>query len=330
MSGLRVNVCWGRAKTELISRGDVGVPQGSLEGMWNFGIYSDNIHDAIAEAISGVLVGGEVVKEVAYADDITPICRNPKEAGLALKAIQEAGIFDAFKFKPGKCKVIGMDQYDLDETQFKLSGVDIEKRELGVLLGAVIKNQGIDPMEHIKRRSKMVRKGLRQVKSWRTKGLPFRIAFNRLIKAKLLPRFSYAFALLPLTGWSKAQTEIQKTLGEALKQACGWSFPKKTKLFAGVWFAICGHPLVLGFLRQEKLLMTARLKIANTKAGRIFRGLFGCDNGTFESDVSCALEECQLEKDWHNLERNAILEFRRKVQRRQGNVGHMIYVEMVI
>ena len=68
------------------------VPQGSLEGMWNFGIYSDNIHDAIAKATSGVLVGGEVVKEVAYADDITPICRNPREAGLALKANKELGL----------------------------------------------------------------------------------------------------------------------------------------------------------------------------------------------------------------------------------------------
>ena len=51
----------GKAKTKLLSRGDVGAPQGSLEGMWNFGIYSDNIHDAISEAAPGVLVGGELV-----------------------------------------------------------------------------------------------------------------------------------------------------------------------------------------------------------------------------------------------------------------------------
>ena len=106
MSGLRVNICWEKAKTDLLSRGDVGAPQGSLGGMWNFAVYSDNIHDAIAEAISDVLIGGEAVTEVGYADDITPVCGNPKDANLTLKAIQESGTFDAFKFKPGKCKVI--------------------------------------------------------------------------------------------------------------------------------------------------------------------------------------------------------------------------------
>ena len=98
ISGLRVNICWGKAKTKLLSRGDVGAPQGSLEGMWNFGIYSDNIHDAIAEAAPGVLVGGELVTEIGYADDITPVCKNPADAHLALLAIQESGTFDGFRF----------------------------------------------------------------------------------------------------------------------------------------------------------------------------------------------------------------------------------------
>ena len=156
----------------------------------------------------------------------------------------------------------------------------------------------------------MIKKGLKQIKTWRTKGLPFAVAFSKLVRAKLLPRFSYGFGLLPVTLWNKAHIEIQKTLDAVLKQAFGWSLPKGTKLLAGVWFAICGHPSVLGFLRQEKLLMAARLKIAQTKAGRIFRGSFGYDNGTFESDVSSAIKGWLLEKDWHNLDKDNILTFR--------------------
>ena len=316
MSGLQVNICWRKAKTKLLSRCDVGAPQGSLGGMWNFGVYSDNIHDAIAEAISGVLVGGEVVTEVGYADDITPVCRSPKEADFALKAIQESGTFNAFKFKPTKCKIIGMEQYDVDSFQLALSGVDIERSEVGILLGAVIMSSGISPYEYVKRRAKMIKKGLKQIKTWRTKGLPFEVAFSKLVRAKLLPRFCYGFGLLPVTRWSKAHIKIQKTLDAALKQTFDCSNSKGTKLLAGVWFAICGHPSVLGFLRQEKLLMAARLKIAQTKAGRIFRGLFGYDNGTFESDVSSAVKGWLLGKDWHNLDKDNILQFRKKVKRR--------------
>ena len=62
--------------------------------------------------------------------------------------------------------------------------------------------------------------------------------------------------------------------------------------------------------------MAARLKIANTKAGRIFRGLFGYDNGTFERDVLCAVEEWLLKKNWQNLEEDTMVEFRKKVKSR--------------
>ena len=73
---------------------------------------------------------------------------------------------------------------------------------------------------------------------------------------------------------------------------------------------------MLGFLRQEKLLMAARLKIADSKGGRIFRGLFGYDNGTFERDVASAIEDWILVKDWYHLREDNILRFRKKVKRR--------------
>ena len=41
ISGMRVSLGWGAARTNLLDRGNTGVPQGSLEGMWNFGVYLD-------------------------------------------------------------------------------------------------------------------------------------------------------------------------------------------------------------------------------------------------------------------------------------------------
>ena len=54
ISGLRVHLCWGRVKTGLMERGNVGAPQGSLEGMWNFGVYADNIHSALLVLFRGL------------------------------------------------------------------------------------------------------------------------------------------------------------------------------------------------------------------------------------------------------------------------------------
>ena len=90
-------------------RGNTVVSQGSMEGMGNFGIYSDNINDAISYSVVGIMVGKETVHVVIYADDISPINSCPEETNAALQAISTAGIFNAYKFRPSKCKLIGSD-----------------------------------------------------------------------------------------------------------------------------------------------------------------------------------------------------------------------------
>ena len=50
------------------------------------------------------------------------------------------------------------------------------------------------------------------------------------------------------------------------------------------------------FLRQEKLLMAARLFVGDFKACKIFRGLLCNDRGSFEIDVVRAISEWSLEK----------------------------------
>ena len=186
----------GNVVTCALPRGDHGVPQGSLEGMWNFSVYSDNIQSSLTKAVPGILVGGQVVRNVVYADDNSPINSCPQTTNLALDAIASQGLYNCFKFKPSKCKVIGSDPTDL--TEYKLGNSIIKRAEDGLLLGAVINGKGISALEHVKRRMEMVTNAISQIMSWRTRGLPMRVAFSKLFKTKLLPRFTYAFALLHL------------------------------------------------------------------------------------------------------------------------------------
>ena len=59
--------------------------------MWNFGVYSDNINDAISHSVEGIVVGNEVVRAVIYADDISPINASSSETNAALQAISVPG-----------------------------------------------------------------------------------------------------------------------------------------------------------------------------------------------------------------------------------------------
>ena len=58
--------------------------------MWNFVVYSDNINDAISESVRGIAVGGEIIRAVIYADDISPVNGSSSETNAALEAISVA------------------------------------------------------------------------------------------------------------------------------------------------------------------------------------------------------------------------------------------------
>ena len=176
--------------------------------------------------------GGVIVREVGYADDITPISPNLEHLNKALRAIFSAGCFNAFKYNLGKCKIIGFSAKDSFDPGIDVS--DIKRVESGILLGAVVKWGGLDKSEHVKRRAGMVKSAIRNIKGWRTRGLPFSIAYRQLVIAKVVPRFAYAFSLLPFSEWDADLSFIQSTLAEAFKRACGWPTPKGIKLMPGV------------------------------------------------------------------------------------------------
>jgi len=170
ISDIDVSLSWGNLKTELLERGNTGVPQGSLEGMWNFGVYSDNIQDAISKAVKGITVGSEVVRAIIYADDVSPVTASPLEMNAVLKSMSRAGTFNSYKYKPSKCKVLGSGSYQ--QKEYTLGGKSIELAESGLLLGVVIDGRSLFTRDHVMRRAKMVGTAIKQIISWRTKGLP--------------------------------------------------------------------------------------------------------------------------------------------------------------
>ena len=161
----------------------------------------------------------------------------------------------------------------------------------------------------------MVGTAIKLIKYWRRKGLPFRVAFKNLFLAKIVPRFTYAYALMNLDEGGVAYGLIQKTIDKALCCTFGWNVPKRFKLRSGIWPVICGFPTVSALLRKLKLDMGARLKVADNRAGRIFRCLYSEDKGSFEDGVYLALKEWLLLGLWESLNSDTIANFKRKVSR---------------
>ena len=160
-----------------------------------------------------------------------------------------------------------------------------------------------------------MKKAVTQIKSWRSLGLSATITFSKLFLAKILPCFSYAFSLLHIPEWGPTHDLIRRVFAKALSYTCGWILPTGVKTHPGVWSMIFGFPAVSSFLRQEKLLMAARLWVGDFKAGRIFRGLFRKGGGSFERDVDKALNEWFLESSWNSLDKGNVFKFKKKVKR---------------
>ena len=144
----------------------------------------------------------------------------------------------------------------------------------------------------------MIVTAIKQIKSFRTKGLPFKVAFQNLFLAKIVPRFTYAFSLIPSKDCGQNSELIKITLGRALCCSFGWSVPKRFKVQPSIWFVVCGFPCVFALLRKLKLDLAARLKICDNRAGKIFRNLYMSDRGFFEEDIHQALDEWLLTGFW--------------------------------
>ena len=182
-------------------------------------------------------------------------------------------------------------------------------------MGAVIAARGINAFEHVRIREGMVKKAITQIKSWRSLGLSAGITFSKLFIAKILPCFSFAFSLLNLPDWGPTHDHIRKVFSKALSNTSGWVLSVGIKAHPGVWLMIFGFPPVSSFLRQEKLLMAARLWVGDFKAARIFRGLFRKGGGSFERDVDEALNEWVLGSSWDGLDKMNAMNFRKKIKR---------------
>ena len=100
---------------------------------------------------------------------------------LSTVTIFKAGGFNAFKYNLRKCKVIGL----MEEEKYG-SGMDvniIKRAKTCFLLGAVMKWSRLDIGEHVKKRAGIVKSAIMNIKGWRTRGLPFSIAYRQLVIA---------------------------------------------------------------------------------------------------------------------------------------------------
>ena len=162
--------------------------------MWNFGVYSDNINDAISHSVGGIVVGNELFVLLCTWTTYLRLMLARLRLTLLLQAISVAGTFNSYKLKPSKCRIVGSDI--VPGTKYTLGKTNIELKNCGLLLGAVIDGRGIHVIDHVKRRAKMVDTAIKSIKSWRTMGLSFRFAYKHLFLAKVIPRFTYAFGLI--------------------------------------------------------------------------------------------------------------------------------------
>ena len=83
---------------------------------------------------------------------------------MALDAVHKAGMVDAFKIKVRKCKVIGVEASE--STVFRLGGKIVKRVSMRILLGAVVKGDGIFVLQHIKRRANMVKGAIKPLRRW--------------------------------------------------------------------------------------------------------------------------------------------------------------------
>ena len=81
------------------------------------------------------------------------------------------------------------------------------------------------------------------------------------------------------------------------------------------WFAVCGFPPVLSFLRKLKLEFAALLKLAKHRAGIIFKVLLKEKKGVLATDTILAIEEWKLVKLWRNLKEKTLIGFKKKIHK---------------
>ena len=143
-----------------------GVRQGGVLSPHLFAIYIDDLILQLRRLKNGCHIADLFLACIVYADDISLVNGTSRDTKSSLKAVFDAGAFDAFKFKPKKCKIIGADK--CDHTTFYTGDEEIKRVNSGILLGAVIDKRGIDILSHVRRRADMVRNAIRQLKSWRT------------------------------------------------------------------------------------------------------------------------------------------------------------------
>ncbi|VEN37907.1 unnamed protein product [Callosobruchus maculatus] len=166
-----------------------GVRQGCILSATLFNIYGEAImRNCLDEWEGGILVGGEKISNLRYADDTTIFAATEEEMATLLSRIEQESAKFGLTINKTKTKLMIVDKLNVVSRTHLLD--DLERVNNFVYLGSTISNMG-GCVEEVKRRIAMAKSAmLRLTKIWKSSYITRKTKMN-LIRTLVFPVFSY-------------------------------------------------------------------------------------------------------------------------------------------
>lgn len=169
--GQRVVVRLGDEETEEIKIGR-GVRQGCCMSPTLFNLYAEVIMNEALDDTRGIVIGGEQIKSIKYADDQAVMAQTEEELQIMLERISRAGQDHGMRINIGKTKVMKIGKEE-GQINVALEGIQLEQVKSFKYLGAIVNSEG-STREEIRKRIGMAKLAYTKMKG--------------LLTAKRIPR----------------------------------------------------------------------------------------------------------------------------------------------
>ena len=189
----------------------VGVRQGCLLSPTLFNIFLKRIMcEALDDHEGSVSIGGRLITNFRFADDIVVNAEEEEEAGVLIDRLDRTTTRYKMEIGPDKTKVMTNNPNGF-QTEIKIKGQRLEEVENFKYLGAIISNEGSKP--EILSRIAQTTAALSRLKIiWRDKNISL-ASKVKLMRTRILSTFLYACESWTLTA------EIERRI-QALEMRC--------------------------------------------------------------------------------------------------------------
>ncbi|KAI5738261.1 hypothetical protein M8J77_004739 [Diaphorina citri] len=160
--GQRVVVKLGNDETEEIQIGR-GVRQGCCMSPTLFNLYAEVIMNEALDQSKGIVIGGERIKSIKYADDQAIMAETEEELQNMLEKVSKVGQDLGMKINIGKTKVMKISKNE-SNINIKLEGQQLEQITSFKYLGAIVNSNG-SSTEEIKSRIGMAKSSYKKVRN---------------------------------------------------------------------------------------------------------------------------------------------------------------------